>query len=456
MSFPIASGVIEARGGNVSGQRGATAGIRQNSLYSLGGTGGAFALTLVATPILLHRLGSVNFGLWSIALAAFGLMNALEFGLGTAVAKYVAEHTGAGDPSALSATVTTAVSAYLAVGIVLTVPLFLLAPRASALFDVPRAADAHIDVVLRLVTLGLIPMLLLSCGQAFAVGLQDFRLPVLASLAQTAMTMAVAIAIVVAGGSVRTVVAGTLCVLWVVGAATLVVGLRMMRSAGATVSFASAHARRLLSYVAFTGVTGAGTLLFGSVDRVVVGAAVGLRAVAYYSITIGVANKLLYLADVACRPLLPASSAELGRGRPDLVLAQLRRATGFTALAVGALGITLFLAAEPLFRWWLGGRFAAHAVEPFRILIVVYAVVAIAAPAYHVINGIGLAWVVAGTALAGGAVTVALIALLGPPFGLNGAAVANAAYCVNLLLPGVAYVALTRGRAATTASQPTP
>ena len=437
----------------MSGGRRTSARIGQNSLYSLGGTAGAFALTLVATPILLHRLGSVNFGLWSIALAAFGLLNALEFGLGTAVAKYVAEHTGAGDPSGLSAIVTTAVSAYVAVGVVLTVPLFVLAPRASGLFDVPRTTDAHVDVVLRLVTLGLIPMLLLSCGQALAVGLQDFRVPVLANLAQSALTMTIAIAIVLAGGSVRAVVAGALGVLWVVGTATLAVGLRMVRGAGATVSFASAHARQLLSYVAFTGITGVGALLFGSVDRVVVGAAVGLRAVAYYSITIGVANKLLYLADVACRPLLPASSAELGRGRPDLVLVQLRRATGVTTLAVGTLGITLFVAAQPLLRWWLGGRFAAHAVEPLRILIVIYAAVALAAPAYHVINGIGLAWVVAATGLAGGAFTVTLIALLGPPFGLNGAAIANAAYCVNLLLPAAAYIALTRGRAAQTASE---
>jgi O-antigen/teichoic acid export membrane protein len=420
--------------------------LSHNSTYSILGAGGAFLLTLFATPIILHRLGTVNFGLWSIALAAFGLMNALEFGLGTAVAKYVAEHSAAGDPSALSATVTTAVSAYLAVGLVLTVPLFLLAPRASVFFDAARTPGTHLDSVLRLVSLGLIPMLLMSCGQALAVGLQDFRLPALASLAQTALTMAVALAIVVAGGSVREVVAGSLCVLWTVGIGTLTVGLRMVRRAGATVSFASTHARRLLSYVAFTGITGAGALLFGSMDRVVVGAAVGLRAVAYYSVAIGIANKLLYVADVACRPLLPASSAHIGRGESDVVLAQLRRATALTTLATAAFGTTLFVVAGPFLRWWLGQRFAGHAVTSFRMLIVIYAVIAVAAPAYHVINGIGLAWVVALTSVAGGASTVALIALLGPPYGLAGAAGANFAYCINLVLPAVAYIALTRRR----------
>lgn len=420
--------------------------LAQNSVYSVLGTGGAFIVTLFATPILLHRLGTVNFGLWSIALAAFGLMNALEFGLGTAVAKYVAEHVGAGDPSALSATVTTAVSAYLAVGVVLTLPLFIFAPKASGFFDAAQAPGTHVDSVLRLVSLGLIPILLLSCGQALAIGLQDFRLPMLASLSQTALTMAVALVIVVAGGSVRAVVAGSLGVLWAVGVGTLIAGLRMVRRAGATVSFASAHARRLLSYVAFTGITGAGALLFGSVDRVVVGAAVGLRAVTYYAVAIGIANKLLYVADVACRPLLPAASAHVRQGQSDIVLAQLRRATALTTLAVASLGTILFVGAEPFLRWWLGQRFADHAVTPFRTLIVIYAIVAVAAPAYHVINGIGLAWVAAATALAGGALTVALIAAIGPRFGLVGAAASNGAYCINVLLPAVAFITLRRLR----------
>jgi O-antigen/teichoic acid export membrane protein len=429
----------------LSRQRRKPARIAQNSVYSVLGAGGAFTVTLLATPLLLHRLGTVNFGLWSIAIAAFGLMNALEFGLGTAVAKYVAEHVGAGNPSALSATVTAAVSAYLAVGVVLTLPLFIFAPRASRFFDAAQAPGTHVDSVLRLVSLGLIPMLLLSCGQALAVGLQDFRVPTFASLTQTTLTMTLAVAIVVAGGSVREVVAGSLCVLWIVGLGTLTVGLRLVRRAGATVSFASTHARRLISYVAFTGLTGVGALLFSSVDRVVVGAVVGLRAVAYYAVAIGVANKILFVADVACRPLLPAASTHVGQGRSDLVLAQLRRATVLTTLAVLVLGTTLFVAAEPLLRWWLGQRFAEHAVAPFRILVVIYVLIAVTAPAYHVINGIGLAWVAAAATISGGALTIALIALLGPRLGLDGAAAANGAYCINLALPAVAYAALTRG-----------
>jgi O-antigen/teichoic acid export membrane protein len=417
--------------------------LTRNSAYSLAGAGGAFLIALAATPTLVHRLGPADYGLWSIALAAFGLMNVLEFGLGTAVAKYVAEHSATGQHDDLSATISIAVTAYLGVGLLLTVPLFLLAPDAASLFGTAQSGRT-IETVLRIVSLGLFPMLLLSCGQAFAVGLQDFKLPMLASLAQSAGTILTALAIVGLGGSVVAVTVGSLVVLWVAGLATFFAGLRMIRRVGGRVRFARGYARPMLGYVAFTGLTGMGALLFGSVDRLVVGAVVGLRGVAVYSVTIGIANKILYVADVACRPLMPASSALDGAGQPATVLAYLRRATVAVGLATFVGAGLLFVLSDPFLRWWLGDAFARQALEPFRIFIVVYALLALAAPAYHVINGVGLAWMAAAVTMVGGTATLVLIALLGDAHGIVGAALANGAYCVNLLLPLLAIAALRR------------
>src|SRR4051812_18291298 len=162
----------------------------------MAGAFGGFALMLVATPVLVSHLGTANYGLWSIAIAAFGLMNVLEFGLGTAVAKYVAEHAGNARGEDLSALISIAVAIYLGLGLVLTVPLYVLAPDAAGLFDPAGAPDAPVTSVLRLVALGLLPMLLLSCGQAIAVGLQEFRVPMVASLAQSALTIIVALIVI--------------------------------------------------------------------------------------------------------------------------------------------------------------------------------------------------------------------------------------------------------------------
>jgi O-antigen/teichoic acid export membrane protein len=285
---------------------------------------------------------------------------------------------------------------------------------------------------------------MLSCGQALAVGLQNFKIPMIASLTQSGLTLLMALVIVALGGSIVEVVLSSLAVLWAVGVVTFVIGVRMVRARGARMRFVRGYARPMMSYVAATGLTGAGLLLFTSVDRIIVGAVIDLKAVTYYSVTIGIANKILYLADVATRPLLPASSAL--HGHAASVLHYLRRATivvSFTALSVG---IVMLAGSGPFLRWWLGDAFAEHALGTFRILIVVYAVVAIAAPAYHVINGIGLAWFSAAVTIVGGGVTLLLIAALSPTHGVSGAALANSAYWVSLMLPILA-VRVLRKRA---------
>jgi O-antigen/teichoic acid export membrane protein len=379
--------------------------------------------------------------MWEISLAFFGLMNVVEFGLGTALAKYVAEYTADGDVDAISATATIAGAAYVVIGVILTVPLYLEANHIADLFGSADAPHARVVRILQLVSLGLVPLLLLSWGVAIAVGMQRFDLSTLAALAQNGLTILVALVVALQGGSVEEVVISSLCVLVATAIASIIVGIRLLRGIGASPLVAGSHARRMLTYVFFTGATSAGSVLFGSVDRIVVGTVLGLRAVTYYTVTIGVANKLLVVADVAARPLLPASSAWFRRGRYDIVRRYLHRSTAATSLASFGAGTLLLAFSGPFLRWWMGGPFASHTLSAFRVLILVYVVVAIAAPAFHIANGIGHAWFAAATATLGGAVTILLIIVLARSHGLVGAALANAAYWINLALP--VYVGLT-------------
>jgi O-antigen/teichoic acid export membrane protein len=421
--------------------------LRRNSLYSLLGFAVPSLLFLLFTPMLLHGLGTAGYGLWSIALAAFGLLGVLEFGLGTAIAKYVAEYRSADDVGGLSSTVTLGFLVYLAVAIVLTVPLLVVAGSVARLFDSEALDPSQVTTVIRLVALGLLPLLVLSGALAIAVGFERFEIPMAAAIAQNGLTILVAGVVVALDGSVTAVVVSSLCVLWLVAATAVVVGLRLLRGAGAGVGLRRGYARTTLRYVLFTGISGLGTLAFSSLDRLAVGAVLGLRAATYYTISIGVASKLLSLADVLTRPLMPAASGLERGGDTAGVLHYLRRGTAAVAAVSLGLGVLLVVVSEPLLRIWLGTSFAEHALWTFRILVVVYALIALAAPGYHVANGIGYAWVCALGAVLGGAATIGLIFLLGSAFGLVGTAWANAAYCANLAIPiYVAHVLSARMR----------
>jgi O-antigen/teichoic acid export membrane protein len=233
-------------------------------------------------------------------------------------------------------------------------------------------------------------------------------------------------------------------VIWVVAICVAVVSIRILRAIGAKPKLLRRHSRRLLSYVVFTALTALGGVLFSSIDRLVVGVTLGVSSAAYYSIVIGIANKLLFLADVAARPLLPAASALVAIGRCDAVRRQLVRATRGAAVVSVLVAIAALVLSGPVLRAWMGADFSLHALGTLRILVVVYAIAAIAAPGFHVANGIGLAWFSGLSAIVSGAATIGLIVWLGRSWGLEGTAWANGAYCINLVIPLAALLTLKR------------
>jgi len=85
-------------------------------------------------------------------------------------------------------------------------------------------------------------------------------------------------------------------------------------------------------------------------------------------------------------------------------------------------------------RLWMGSAFANQALIPLSILILVYALISIGAPAYHIANGIGIPWICMVGAISGGIVTSGLIVVLGRLMGLEGVAWANAGYWFSLII----------------------
>ena len=308
--------------------------LRRNSFYSVLGFVVPALVLLAFTPVLIHSMGTANYGLWAISLAGFGLLGVAELGLGVAIAKYVAEYRQANDTVGLSSTASAGLALYVLIAVLLTVPFYLAAGTIAQLFSSSEVSHAQVEHVVQLVSLGLLPLLLMSWGLAIAVGLQRFQIPMLAAVAQNGLTVVIAVVVVSLGGSVDDVVLSSLCVLCAVALASAAIGVRMLAPLGARPMLSVRFVRGLLPYVFFTSVSSLGSILFASVDRIAVGAVIDLRAAAYYAVSIGIATKLLSLSDVLTRPLMPASSSLQRAGEIDLVRRQLRVATtGVTALS---------------------------------------------------------------------------------------------------------------------------
>jgi len=408
--------------------------VAKNSLYNVLGLVVPILLLVIFTPLLVGRMGIENYGLWTLSVSALGLMGVFEFGLGTAMAKFIAEYSAQHDTEGLSATATVGFTLYLTIGVMLTLPLFFLAPKIARLFPSSTLSLEAIQEAIRLTSLGLVPLLLKTGGLAVPMGLQRFEVPNVVRIAHNALMLTIALIVVSLGGSVEYVILSTVLLMWIIGLISVGIAFRILRPMGARPLFSRGHLRMILGFAVFTGLTGVGGRIFSSMDRVVVGAVLGVSAVTYYVVGIGIANKLLALTDVVSRALMPAASSWYTAGEVHRVWAYLRRATLAVALMSLVLAGVMLLSSGLFMRLWMGNEFAEQALTPFQILILVYAVISINAPAFHIANGIGIPWISATGALAGGAITIALIVVLGRSYGLEGVAWANAGYWVTLII----------------------
>ena len=126
----------------------------QNSLFSSISFGIPFILMLLFTPTLIQQMGTEGYGLWSVAVSALSMMGMLEFGLGLAISKFVAEYQSVADYRGISNVVTVGIIANLLIGIILSAPLFLFAKQLSSLFQSDTISTSQIIRTLQIASFG--------------------------------------------------------------------------------------------------------------------------------------------------------------------------------------------------------------------------------------------------------------------------------------------------------------
>ena len=421
--------------------------VARNSFYSVIQFIVPTLFLLGVTPVLIHRMGTENYGLWMLAISALGLMSIAEFGLNTAISKFVAEFVGSGDTKALSMVVSGGLVAYVLLGVGLVIPFYAYSPALAGMFKPSEALSAEqIGSVIRIISLGFIPLLFRSGAMAIPVGLQRFEVPVIVTVGYQILSYSAALLVILSGGSLNLVVISTVAVLWVTALWGLFVALRMLKpfKLKFTITNSGTILRKLLTFALMSGVSALGSRIFTFADRLAVGAVLGLEAVAYYTVIISVVSKILQLSSALTNALMPAVSSWMASGAVQRVRTYFLGTTAAILILNLLIASVLLIFSRPLLTLWMGAAFTSQALLPFRVLTVIYALISLNAPAHYVAFGIGKPGINALSGIAGGCLTIGLILIWGRTGGLLGAAFANAGYLITWAIIGYIYLRLDR------------
>lgn len=408
----------------------------KNSLLS----GASFAVPLLImllfTPTLVSQMGTEGYGLWNVAVSSLSMMTVFEFGLGVTISKFIAEYHESADFHGISTVISLGFIANVVLGLVLFFPLYFFADQISSLFQSEIIPQTAIVKTLQITSFGFVPLLIRNSGLAIPEGFQNFKASSSIRTIQSALVVVAAYFVSKLGGTIEQVAFSTVVLMWITGIASLVIAYTSLRALPILFPYyEKKYVVKMFSFVAYSGLKGIGAQLFSTVDRVAVGAVLGLSNLTYYAICIGVANKFIALASSLTQALVPATSSLNASGNLEKVRNYFWGATAVLTAINLIIGFVAILTADVLLTLWMGPEFTAQALAMFRVLIFIYMILAITAPAAQVANGIGIPWVNTIGALIGGISTIFLIIVLGRKFGLVGVGWANLASWVRLIAP---------------------
>jgi len=357
--------------------------VGRNAAYNLVGAAAPILVSLVAVPVYLDVVGEVRYGVLVLVWALLGFFGVSDFGIAIATGNHVAR-VPAGDRDALGRVVVTA--AALTAGAGLAAGALFVGVGAilvQLVLDIPAPLHGETYAALAWVsaTLPFANLFWVSIGAA--EGRERFLEANALRLVAAVMTQALPlVAAWLWEPTLAAIGAGLLASTLVSSAAGMSLAARRLGSPALRLPD-RATAASLLRYGSWVTVTGVVSAVVASVDRLVIGAVRGPRAVTQYAIPANLVARLHLVPSSLTRTLFPRFSREA-----DATGDALAR-TAITALVaiVTPVVVVAMVALEPFLRIWVGAPLAEAGAPVGSILLLGAWIGAIAFVPYSLLLG---------------------------------------------------------------------
>jgi len=312
-----------------------------------------------------------EYGAWVLILQCGGYVALLDFGLQTAVAKFVAEHAATDDRVASSRVLSSSFAILCISALIGALVIVLIAWRVPQLFhQMPSSLIG--DVRMGILAIGLSTVVALPFGSFLAVfmGLQRYGFPTVLSMFSKLLSSAVLAVLLLMHGKLVQLV-------WVVAAFNLATALGQFLGwklyASDRVDFgprlaSRTTAVRLVKYSGVLSIWVIAGLLISGLDVLIVGH-YDYKNTGYYGIASIVTNFMMLVIGGLFSPLVPAISSLQTQQTPHHIGKLTIESTRYCTLLLTLIGLPLAFGAYPLLQLWVGHSYATQSVSFLQILI---------------------------------------------------------------------------------------
>lgn len=357
------------------------------NLLRLAGTG---IVALLLPPFLVRELPKATYGAWALLLQLTLYVSYFDFGIQTAVARFVAHTEELDDSKQRDGVVSTALAMLAVAAIVGCIFIGVLAWRLPEMFrQMPAGLHQPAQLALLLMGGSFALGLPASVVSALFTGMQRNEIPAIIAIANKfAMALLVVGAVLdrrgIAAMGVATAIANmaTYC-----GAFT--VWRKYAPQVRLRVSLISKTClRKISSYSGSVMVWMLAMLMISGLDLIVVGI-FDYKATAYYAVAATLTNLIAQVQGAIFAAMLPASSALAARGDAPRLGELLVSSTRYGMLILLSMSLPLIVGGHYILHLWANDDYAAHSTSILQVLVVANVIRLAALPYSTLLLGTG-------------------------------------------------------------------
>lgn len=384
---------------------------------------------LLIAPIVLHKLGAAEYGLWMISTAVISAGGIVASGFCDACVQRVAYLRGADQLDLVPDAVRSMLGINLALGALLTLCVWIAAP-----FAAPHIAVSGITsrpeclAALRIASVAI----LVRAVESVAVGAQrafeQYRGTVQISTAMRIVTLAAAAMLAMLGKGTISILLAT-CVLLFLATVAQFRGLgTLIQGVSIWPRFHPAEARLLFYQGFFAWMQALGGVVFGQLDRILLGLSLGALAVTPYSLCVQFAHPIYGLSASGFNFLFPYLSSRGGASPRVGMKRAVLKAFACNLLIVACGAALLLLFSDRLIRIWAGSLVAESAKSILPPIVAGAALMGLSVTGTYALQALGEFRSVAFIMLGGRTAMLLLMIWMLHHHGLQGLAVSRLFY----------------------------
>ena len=398
--------------------------LSRNILINLVGHGSPLIAAAICIPILIGEMGTVRFGVLTIAWMVIGYFSLFDLGLGRALTRSVAEKIGSGDAEIIPRLIWTSLVLMALLGMFAGLLIASTTDKmVSQVLSIPSQYQRETRISFWLLAVS-VPFVILTTGMRGVMeAYQRFDLTNLVRIPMGIWTFAGpllvfpwthqlhwVVAILVAGRLLTTV--------W---HAFLV--LRVLPALRANIAVDKSLIRPLLGSGGWMSVSNVISPIMVYMDRFFIGAVIGIGLVAYYTTPYEVVFRLNVIPEAVFGVLFPLMTAQLASSKNsagDLFSMSVR----LMAASMFPAALTIVLLSYDFLLWWVGPEFALRSTSVMQILAVGIFMNCMSKVSYNLIQAEGRADITAKIHLFELPIYIAILMVALHYFGIVGAALA--------------------------------